>query len=90
MSRTAKWTLTLIVLALMGYMVYASMARVRKSCEVCVAFNGQRRCARGAGATEREAKQGAQTAACGVLARGMDETIRCEGTQPALARCSTD
>jgi hypothetical protein len=43
----------------------------------------------GAGATADEAKQGAQTAACGVLANGMDETIRCQNTRPTQATCSS-
>jgi hypothetical protein len=88
MNRTAKWVLTAAVFAAMGWMVYASMARVEHTCEVCVVFNGQRRCTRGAGATQDEAKQGAQTAACGVLASGMDESIRCQNTPPATATCS--
>ena len=88
MNRTAKWVLTSAVLAAMGWMVYSSMARVEHTCEVCIVFNGQRRCTRGAGATQEEAKQGAQTAACGVLASGMDESIRCQNTPPAAATCS--
>ena len=88
MKPSAKWTLTAVVLALMGFVVYRSIARVEYSCEVCVEFKGQRRCTRGAGATEQEARQGAQTAACGVLASGMDETIRCQNTQPVSVSCS--
>jgi hypothetical protein len=64
------------------------MARVQHECEVCVEFNGVRRCTRGAGATEQEARDGAQTAACGVLASGMDESIRCQNTPPVSATCS--
>lgn len=90
MDRNAKWVITLIVLSLMGYMVYNSMARVRKQCDVCIEFNGHRRCAKGAGATDKEARDGAQTAACGVLASGMDESIRCQNTQPVSATCSTN
>ena len=89
MNSSTKWVLTSIVLILMGWMVYNSMARVKHECEVCIEFNGGRRCARGAGATQEEAKQGAQTAACGVLASGMDETIRCQNTPPATLSCPT-
>jgi hypothetical protein len=88
MNRTSRWVLTGAVLLAMGWMVYSSMARVAHECEVCVEFNGARRCTRGAGATEEEARQGAQTAACGVLASGMDETIRCQNTPPASATCT--
>lgn len=90
MSRTAKWVLTAIVLGLMAFMVYNSMARVQKHCEVCVVFNGRRNCARAAGGSEGEARQGAQTTACGTLASGMDESIRCQNTPPQTASCSTN
>ena len=89
MNRKAGAVVTAIVLAIMGYIVVGSMARVEKRCEVCIEFNGGRRCARGAGANEQEAKQGAQTAACGVLANGMDETIRCQNARPVTATCQT-
>ncbi len=88
MSRKPMIVVTTVVLLLMGYIVYGSMARVEKQCEVCIEFNGGRRCTRGAGATEEEAKQGAQTAACGVLANGMDESIRCGNTRPVSVTCS--
>ena len=89
MNRKAMTVVTVLVLGLMGYMVYNSMARVQKQCEVCIEFNGVRRCAKGAGADEKEAKQGAQTAACGVLAQGMDETIRCQNARPVTATCAS-
>ena len=89
MNRKAAAILTAVVLAIMGYVVVGSMTRVQKQCEVCIEFNGVRRCAKGAGADEKEAKQGAQTAACGVLASGMDETIRCQNARPASATCSS-
>ncbi len=87
MNRKAAFTLTAVVLALMGFMVWNSMARVSRQCNVCVEFNGNRRCAKGAGANDEEAKRGATTAACGVLASGMDETIRCQNTPPVSASC---
>jgi len=89
MNRKAATVITAVVLALFAYIVVGSMARVEKQCEVCIEFNGVRRCARGAGADEKEARQGAQTAACGVLASGMDETIRCQNAQPVSATCQT-
>ena len=89
MNRKAGVVITAIVLSIMAYIVVGSMARVEKQCEVCIEFNGSRRCAKGAGADVKEAKQGAQTAACGVLASGMDETIRCQNAQPVSATCQT-
>ncbi len=89
MSRKPMAAIVVVMVAIMGYIVVGSMARVRKQCEVCIEFNGGRRCAKGAGADDKEAKQGAQTAACGVLAQGMDETIRCQNARPVTATCST-
>ncbi len=88
MTRKSGVVITAVVLSLMGYMVYSSMARVHKECEVCIAFGNGRRCAKGAGANAEEAKRGAQTAACGVLASGMDETIRYQNVQPVSVTCS--
>jgi hypothetical protein len=88
MSRKPMIGITAVVLLLMGYIVYGSMARVEAQCEVCIEFNG-RRCTRGAGADTAEARQGAQMAACGVLANGMDETIRCQNVRPVSITCSS-
>ncbi len=90
MKRNVKWTLTAAVLGMMAWMVYNSMARVERRCEVCMEFNGRRNCARVVGATDEEARQSAQTTACGPLANGMDETIRCQNTPPVSSSCSTN
>ncbi len=89
MNRSARWVLSAAVALIMVFVVYNSMARVKHECAVCVEFNGGSRCARGAGANEEEARRGAQTAACGVLASGMDESIRCQNTPPKTAQCQT-
>ena len=88
MTRKSSVVLTALVLGAMGYIVYGSMARVEKTCEVCIEFNGARRCATAAGATDEEATQAAQTTACGPLANGMDESIRCQNVRPVSATCS--
>jgi hypothetical protein len=89
MTRKAKWVTTGALVLVMGYVVYGSIARVEHECSVCVEFNGRTRCTRGAGATEAEARRGAQTAACGVLASGMNESIRCDNAPPRSVQCST-
>lgn len=87
MKKKPMVAVTVSVLAIMAYVVVGSMARVQTQCEICIEFNGTRRCAKGAGANEKEARDGAQLAACGVLASGMDETIRCQNTRPVTATC---
>ena len=89
MNRKAATVITAIVLTLFAYIVVGSMARVETRCEICLEYNGIRRCARGAGADVEEAKQGAQTAICGVLANGMNETIQCQNVRPVSQSCST-
>ncbi len=89
MNRKAGTIITAVVLTIMAYIVVGSMARVEKQCEVCLEFNGVRRCAKGAGADMEEAKSGARTAVCGVLANGMDETIRCQNVRPVSETCTT-
>ncbi|HWO87586.1 MAG TPA: hypothetical protein VNL98_00390 [Gemmatimonadales bacterium] len=88
MAKRQTVVLGLAVAVAMGWMVYSSFQRVEHSCELTVEFNGMRRTARGAGATVDEARQGARTAICGVLANGMDESIRCNNTPPVTETCS--
>jgi len=87
MSRRAAAAIVIAMVLLMGYVVYGSMARVEYACELCVEFNGQRECRRGAGATEKEAEQAATMSACGTMAHGMDESIRCQNTRPVTRQC---
>jgi len=87
MSRRAAFAIAIAMVLLMGYVVYGSMARVEYTCELCVEFNGMRECRRGAGANEQEAAQAATTSACGTMAHGMDESIRCQNTPPATRQC---
>jgi threonine/homoserine efflux transporter RhtA len=88
-TRKSTVVLTGLVLAAMGYIVYGSLARVEQTCEVCVEFNGRRNCARVAGATDQEAREAAQTTACGPIANGMDESIRCQNVQPVSVTCAS-
>ena len=88
MARWKNLLLLAAMLALMGYVVYASMARVGYQCEVCVEFNGRMECRSGAGATEEEATTVAQTSACGTLAGGMAESIMCSRVVPQRLQCT--
>ncbi len=87
MNRRMAAVLIIAMVLLMGYIVYGSMARVEYTCDLCVEFNGMRECRRGAGATEEEAAQAAQTSACGTMAQGMDQSIRCQNQRPAIRQC---
>ena len=87
--RKGRTAVFLIVAALfVGYLAYSTVRSQRLECEVCVAFNGGQRCAKASGPTTRAARETAQTAACGPLARGMDETIGCGRAEPIKATCT--
>jgi hypothetical protein len=88
LNRTTRWLLAAGIVGFLAYVVVGSMARVERTCELCVEFNGRTECRRGAGATDQEAKDAAQTAACGVMAFGMDQSIACQRTVPTTVRCT--
>lgn len=89
MSKRAAIVLLIISFAFVGYVIYGSVARVESECEVCVEFRARLDCRTAAGATESEAQQAAQTTACGLLARGMDQSIACQRAVPRSVRCTS-
>jgi hypothetical protein len=88
-SPVAKWTIVLAVLLFAGYVLYGTMSGGQVSCEVCLEFDGETVCRRGAGATEAEARAAAQESACGGQARGMSEIIACRNGEPLRAQCES-
>ena len=76
------------VLIFMGVVVYGTIGPVQASCEVCLEFDGERVCRRGAGADEEAARQAAQESACGGNASGMSELIACRNAVPVSVDCS--
>jgi hypothetical protein len=54
-----------------------------------VAFQGERRTAMASGASGESATEQAQTAACGPLVQGMDESIACGRRPPTAVKCRT-
>ena len=89
MRRSTRWTVIAGIIGLVGYVIYGSMARVERQCELCVEFNGQTVCRSGAGATDEEARQAAQTAACAMVAFDMAQSIQCDRTVPKTQRCTS-
>jgi hypothetical protein len=86
MRRSAVFLI--IALAFIGFLLYTTLAPQRIECEVCVVFNDGSRCAKASGDSKRAASETAQTAACGPLARGMDQTIACGRAEPTKVTCS--
>lgn len=82
-----KLLAALLVVGLVAFLAWSTLSAQRAQCEVCVEFRGGRNCATASAASPEEAVRSAQTTACGLLARGMDEGIACDRAQPAVARC---
>lgn len=87
-KRSAVVTLVGIAV-LIGLAVYLTTAQASNRCQVCVTFKGRSNCAAAAGSSAQDAREGAQTTACGLLASGMDESIACGRVQPDSVQCRT-
>jgi hypothetical protein len=81
-------TITLVVLlAFAAFLLWSTLASQRVECSVTVAFAGSRNSATASATSEPDAIREAQTAACGPLARGMNESIACGRIPPISRQC---
>ncbi|MEX2572406.1 MAG: hypothetical protein WD737_13995 [Gemmatimonadota bacterium] len=83
-----KWIVILGIILFAGVVVYSTIARAQVECEVCLEFDGNLVCRRGAGGTVEEAQRAAQESVCGGNASGMSETIACRNAPPAEVQCT--
>jgi hypothetical protein len=82
--------ITLVAIVLFGaLLLFNTLSAQKVVCTVCVEFNGKRNCASASHANETDARQSAQTTACGTLANGMNESIACGRVVPLSAQCKT-
>lgn len=79
---------TVIIVALVGYLLWSTLGSQHVQCRACVAFAGQRNCASASAASRAEAARSAQNTACGPIARSMDESIACGNQQPLSVECT--
>jgi hypothetical protein len=86
MSRSTKATLVFLV-GFIGVVVYLSTRIAQVECDLCVTFDGQTACRTAAAGTRAASIESAVTSACGTLAGGMTETIRCQNTPPDKVAC---
>jgi hypothetical protein len=77
----------LAVLAFGGFLLWSTLSSQRVECGVTVAFNNTRNSATASAATESDATREAQTAACGPIANGMNESIACSRIPPVSRQC---
>ena len=70
--------------------VYLTVVPVQAQCEVCLEFDGQIVCRRGAGPTQAAAIQAAHESTCGGNAIGMSESIACRNQVPVSVECDEE
>ena len=85
-----KWTSWLAAVVLLGigaFVVLSSLRVADVRCEVCVSFRGRDACRSVEAATEHEARDGAHTNACALLASGVTDSLACQRTPASSSRC---
>jgi hypothetical protein len=87
-SRSRAVTI-LAVLAFVAFLLWSTLSSQRVECAVTVEFRGSTREATASAASEGEALSQAQTAACGPMTTGMDESIACSNRPPVSKQCRT-
>ncbi|HLV26651.1 MAG TPA: hypothetical protein VKZ41_10075 [Gemmatimonadales bacterium] len=87
MKRSTIVTIAFLV-AIGGVLLYTTLRSQQAECTVCVAFNGENRCATASANSEAEAATAAQVAACGPLTSGMNDAIACQSRPPVSRSCS--
>ena len=76
-----------VLLAFGGFLLWSTLSSQRVECTVTVAFNNAQNTATASAASPADATREAQTAACGPLAQGMDQSIACSRIPPVSRRC---
>lgn len=87
MASRVRLVTVLVIVGFIAFLLYSTLEVQRFECSVTVDFQGERRTATASGATEASATEQAQTAACGPLVQGMDESIACSRRQPRAVQC---
>ena len=86
MGRTTRATLIFLGLFI-AVVVYFSMTIAEQECEVCMTFMNESVCRTAASGTKEASIESAVSSACGTLAAGMTESIRCSNTRPDRVTC---
>jgi hypothetical protein len=87
LTRRGTLLTLLVILVFGGFLLWSTLASQRVECTVTVSFADGRNTATASAASESDAVREAQTAACGPLARGMNESIACGRVAPVSRAC---
>ena len=79
---------TLLLAVLFGaFLLWSTLASQHVECTVVVAFGKDQGSGTASAASREDAMREAQTAACGPIAQGMNESIACSRVPPISTRC---
>lgn len=87
MTNRGRLLTLLVLLAFGAFLLWSTLSSQRVECTVTVAFNNAGNTATASAASEADAIREAQTAACGPLAQGMDQSIACGRIPPVSRQC---
>jgi hypothetical protein len=87
LTRRGRLLTLIVVLAFGGFLLWSTLTSQRVECTVTVDFANDRNTATASAASEADAAREAQTAACGPLAEGMNESIACGRIPPISRQC---
>jgi hypothetical protein len=78
----------LFAIAALAVIIYQTLGLRQIACEVCMEFEGRRKCLTVRGQDEAQAVQTAKDNACSFITAGRAEGFRCSQTPPASIRCA--
>ena len=87
MSPRARNVTLLVLVGFVAFLLWSTLASQRVECSVTVNFAGESNSATASAASQADALREAQTAACGPLANGMNESIACGRIPPTRRQC---
>jgi hypothetical protein len=67
--------------------LYQTFNLKQYECEVCMEFEGRKKCLTVEGESEEQAMQTAKDNACSFITNGRAESVRCSQTPPASTKC---
>ncbi len=79
--------ITIGFLIFIGYITTLIFTGNKYECEVCVNYKGADSCQTVRGSERNDTLQQGVSTACGAVARGMTESIECQGTPPTKMTC---
>jgi hypothetical protein len=87
LTKRGRLLTLLVVLGFGGFLLWSTLTSQRAECTVTVAFNNTENTATAWAGSEADATREAQTAACGPIAHGMNESIACSRIPPVSRQC---